>query len=126
MRLILTLLIGTILTWTAIGYSAARDRFEGKVAKVVDGDTIKATISIRIADINSPEMNTQAGKDAKKYVEGILSTGQRVMIQPLDVDRYSRLVARVYIPGETDLGAQVVKADHAVPVEWKSKRLWED
>jgi len=45
----------------------------GIVIKVVDGDTIDVEDvgRIRLADINTPEIDTEEGKEAKEYVKGL-------------------------------------------------------
>ena len=74
----------------------------GIVIKVVDGDTIDVEDAgrIRFADINTPEIDTEEGKEAKEYVKG-LCYQKKVY---LDIDdlyitgKYGRIVAVVYIP----------------------------
>ena len=80
----------------------------GIVIKVVDGDTfdVGEIGRIRLADVNTPEMDTEEGKEAKEYVKG-LCYQKKVY---LDIDdlyitgKYGRIVAVVYIPhNETHL-----------------------
>jgi len=74
----------------------------GIVIKVVDGDTfdVKEIGRIRLADVNTPEIDTEEGKEAKEYVKG-LCYQKKVY---LDIDdlyitgKYGRIVAVVYIP----------------------------
>ena len=74
----------------------------GIVIKVVDGDTIDVEDvgRIRLADVNTPEIDTEEGKEAKEYVKG-LCYQKKVY---LDIDdlyitgKYGRIVAVVYIP----------------------------
>ena len=74
----------------------------GIVIKVVDGDTfdVKEIGRIRLADVNTPEIDTEEGKEAKEHVKG-LCDGKKVY---LDIDdlhitgKYGRIVAVVYIP----------------------------
>ena len=80
----------------------------GIVIKVVDGDTIDVEDvgRIRLADVNTPEIDTEEGKEAKEYVKG-LCYQKKVY---LDIDdlyitgKYGRIVAVVYVPyNETHL-----------------------
>jgi len=80
----------------------------GIVIKVVDGDTIDVEDvgRIRFADVNTPEIDTEEGKEAKEYVKE-LCEGKKVY---LDIDdlyitgKYGRIVAVVYVPyNETHL-----------------------
>jgi micrococcal nuclease len=43
------------------------------VIKVVDGDTfdVEGIGRIRLADINTPEIDTEEGREAKEYVKGL-------------------------------------------------------
>ena len=74
----------------------------GIVIKVVDGDTIdiEDVGRRRLADVNTPEIDTEEGKEAKEHVKG-LCDGKKVY---LDIDdlyitgKYGRIVAVVYIP----------------------------
>ena len=74
----------------------------GIVIKVVDGDTfdVEDVGRIRLADVNTPEMDTEEGKEAKEYVKG-LCFQKKVY---LDIDdlyitgKYGRIIAVVYVP----------------------------
>lgn len=92
---------------------AAVDETYGVVNKVVDGDTFDVTIQkadprivnsverIRVADVNSPEMDTAAGPSAKDFTFAVLMN-KRVYLDIDDVavrDDYGRLVCVVYLAG---------------------------
>ena len=70
--------------------------------KVVDGDTfdVEGIGGIRLADVNTPEMDTEEGREAKEYVKG-LCYHEKVY---LDIDdlyvtgKYGRIIAVVYVP----------------------------
>jgi len=72
------------------------------VIKVVDGDTfdVEGIGRIRLADINTPEIDTEEGKEAKEYVKNLCY--QRKVY--LDIDdlyvtgKYGRIIAVVYVP----------------------------
>jgi len=72
------------------------------VIKVVDGDTfdVEGIGGIRLADVNTPEMDTEEGREAKEYVKG-LCYHEKVY---LDIDdlyvtgKYGRIIAVVYVP----------------------------
>ncbi len=74
----------------------------GIISRVIDGDTIEVEGigRIRFADVNTPEIETEEGKEAKEYVKE-LCYQKKVY---LDVDdlyitgKYGRIVAVVYIP----------------------------
>ena len=74
----------------------------GIVIEVVDGDTfdVEGIGRIRLADINTPEMDSKEGREAKEYVKGVCY--QKKVY--LDIDdlyvtgKYGRIVAVVYVP----------------------------
>ncbi|MET1101290.1 MAG: thermonuclease family protein [Pyrodictiaceae archaeon] len=118
------------------------------VTRVVDGDTIYAkavlfldkhvrelvlsewgmVFKVRLADINAPELNTQAGIEAKKFLESLIPPGTLVY---LDVDdlyvfgRYGRVIAVVYKPINTtvllNVNLLLVKKGYARPVDYPNE-----
>ncbi|OPY48515.1 MAG: hypothetical protein A4E48_02819 [Methanosaeta sp. PtaU1.Bin060] len=107
-----------ILTWALMillnGIAAAAvDETYGVVTKAVDGDTIYVTIqkadprivsnieSIRLADVNSPELSASGGSAARDFTYAVL-VGKRVYLDIDDMaarDEYGRLVCVVYLSG---------------------------
>lgn len=88
---------------------------EVTLVRVVDGDTLRVIINevyneryqylagrevrVRLADINAPEIDTEAGRIAKKGLEKILSKASNLYLDIDDIyvtDRYGRLVAVLY------------------------------
>jgi endonuclease YncB( thermonuclease family) len=90
---------------------------EGYPAQVVsgsihDGDTIRVTssapelkkyadkkgqIKVRFACIDAPETGQKRGAAARSSLQRILAdNGDRVNVQPVDVDRYGRVVAELW------------------------------
>lgn len=85
------------------------------VAHVIDGDTFDLADgrTVRVLGIDSCEMSTHAGKDAKTAAETALN-GAAVTLtaQPgVDRDRYGRILRYVQVNGQ-DFGVQMVKWDH--------------
>ena len=73
----------------------------GVVTNVVDGDTfdVEGFGRVRLADVDSPEMDTPGGKAAKFFAETML-LGETVHLDVDDLsgkDRYGRWVAVVYV-----------------------------
>ncbi|MGB7532437.1 MAG: thermonuclease family protein [Halobacteriota archaeon] len=74
----------------------------GIVIKVVDGDTfdVEGIGRIRLADVNTPEIDSKEGREAKEYVKGLC---YHKMVY-LDIDdlyvtgKYGRIIAVVYVP----------------------------
>lgn len=90
--------------------------FSATVARIIDGDTLAVTNetrTIRIFGIDAPEKADPRGPGATAALAGLLPIGQAVAIEPMDVDRYGRLVARVTTPAG-DAGAGMIAMGQAV------------
>jgi endonuclease YncB( thermonuclease family) len=87
------------------------DTLRGRVSRVIDGDTFEisgviatapsgrkydATETIRIADIDAPELNTGAGKRSKDALERKIN-GKTVTCTVRSRDSYGRVVASVRV-----------------------------
>lgn len=108
---------------------------------VVDGDSMQITIDMgiyeyrykemRVANINSPELSTAAGKVAKQWAIDWFASkvggGNFIIHTHLDPsDKYGRVLAMVYAP-PVQAGQpwqcyndDIVAAGHAVPFEVES------
>jgi endonuclease YncB( thermonuclease family) len=73
-----------------------------KVKKVVDGDTIeiKDGTRIRIADLDTPELEAPGGKAAKRKLQRILPRGEQIGISAEKAKSYGRSVRQVTIKGK--------------------------
>jgi len=106
----LFILIGTILSPAV----ALPEEAYGIVSRVVDGDTIEVMIEkvdprissgverIRLADVDSPEINTPEGIASRDFSYAVL-LGKRVYLDIDDLrvrDSYNRMVSVVYLSGE--------------------------
>lgn len=81
--------------------------FEAKVVRVIDGDTIQVStnfrdfdFTIRMLDINAPELN-EGGRDSKSWLtEQILGKVIFIEIEPKNrVGKFGRLLGRVIESG---------------------------
>lgn len=98
--------------------------YAAEVLKIVDGDTIYLFIdrgfkdwfkaNTRLARINAPEMNTEAGKTAKAFLESKVPLGSRVIIQSKKLDPYGRPIAEVWL-GDVNLSNLMLESGNAVP-----------
>jgi len=85
------------------------DVIYGTVTEVIDGDTFKVSVyyqwdsnqrkygsneTIRIADINAPEIPSAAGLRAKAHLENKLK-GKNVRLEVQSRDTFGRLVCKV-------------------------------
>ena len=80
---------------------ASPDEARGTVTDVIDGDTIivSGVGTVRLADVNSPELKAEGGPEAKNFTREML-LGKQVTLD-LDSlivqDKYGRNVAVVYL-----------------------------
>ena len=106
------------LLLVTLGFSSA---VAGDVA-VTDGDgLVMASERIRLWGIDAPELDQTCkrhgatyacGENARDTLAGLL-TGGEVSCEPVDRDRYGRLIARCSVQGR-DLGAEMVRRGWAV------------
>jgi len=85
--------------------------FYAQLRKVVDGDTLSLTIDLgfsvkvditaRLEGVNTPELNTKKGKEAKAFVENELA-GAHLFIETKKQERYGRYLAKVFYQGKYD------------------------
>lgn len=84
--------------------------FRAVVERVIDGDTIKVVIDtgfgnkvrqkLRFRGIDSPELGTPEGEEAKKYTASVLPKGKRIVIKSHQTDIYGRFVADIFYTPE--------------------------
>jgi micrococcal nuclease len=108
---------------------AAPGEAYGNVTHVVDGDTFYVqiqgydsrigNITVRLADVDSPEMNTPEGRDSKNYTYQVLN-GSFVSLDLDDdtgKDKYCRWVAVVFLQNQdgttANFNKMLVESGHA-------------
>ena len=108
-------LILSLLIFLPIACQAALDETYGVVANVIDGDTFDVTIQkadsrivsgmerVRLADVNSPELNSPQGSEARDFTYAVLMN-KRVYLDIDDLsasgrDKYGRLICVAYLSG---------------------------
>jgi micrococcal nuclease len=77
--------------------------WEGTVTRVLDGDSIRIRlgnelVTIRLYGIDSPEYGQAFWREAKEATTTLL-LGKKVMVEPLETDRFGRVVALVQVRG---------------------------
>jgi micrococcal nuclease len=102
-----------------------KDLYHFKVIsfRVIDGDTVEATIdqgfhtmrkeAFRLARINAPEMNTEAGVKAKYELSTKLFQGT-VTLSSIKTEKYGRWLAEVYV-GDENVNDWLVEQGFAKP-----------
>jgi len=104
-----------LLVLLAASSAPAATPFPAQVVHIADGDTITVLsdhqhIKVRLFGIDCPESRQPWGRKAKRFKAHLVGI-KTVLVQPIDKDRYGRLVAVVSLPatGE-DLGLELVRA----------------
>lgn len=108
----------------------AVETFTAKVAKIIDGDTIKVIneynnqFKVRLAGIDCPERGQAWSIKAAKALKNKLPINNKVAIELIDIDHYGRLVGRIYLDG-TNLNRYLVESGNcwAYPKYLKDKEL---
>jgi endonuclease YncB( thermonuclease family) len=101
----------------AAAKTSTQTTLQGRVVGVKDGDTIvvldaqKRTHDLRLADIDAPEACQAFGSRAKQHLSNLIYSKQ-VTVQILDVDKYRREVARIFLEGR-DINLEQVRAGFA-------------
>ena len=97
-----------------------RDRYEGRVIKVIDGDTIwvktnNKHIKIRLSYIDAPELKQTYGVRSKDFLTNLI-LDKNVQINANKKDRYNRHLGEVYIHNVNEsvfVNAKMLKSGNA-------------
>lgn len=101
----------------ALARTGAVWAWSGKVVGVADGDTItvlrdgRDQVKIRLYGIDAPESGQPFGKAAKQNLSAMVY-GRSVQVGTMDMDRYGRTVARIFVD-EEDVNAAQLRSGHA-------------
>lgn len=86
------------------------------VRSVIDGDTlIVGPNSVRLWGIDAPEISTEQGQKAKRFLAELVPTGSPLRCEFRARDSYGRVVARCF-KDSVDIAETVLRAGHAC--EW--------
>ncbi|MBF0340109.1 MAG: thermonuclease family protein [Magnetococcales bacterium] len=99
--------------WLLTPCSVVAAEWQGRVVRVVDGDTLEVMRDghgerIRLAGVDSPEHGQPFAEEAKAFARQRVDK-RMVTVREKERDRYGRLVAWVTPPGEEELGAALVR-----------------
>ena len=122
-RLLFALLLA-LPTWIPL---LARDApvLPGAVVGVVDGDTAdirlqSGMIRVRLHAIDAPERDQPHGAASKQALSRLVY-GRHVRVEPIEQDRYDRLVARLWLD-DLDVNAEMIRQG----VAWVYRRYADD
>ncbi len=113
--------IACILSIACGVHGAGAQTIAGTVVTVHDGDTVsvrtgRGLVKIRFEGIDCPELAQRRGAEAKALTER-LALNRTVRVEAHGVDRYDRVLGRVFVDG-TDVNAALVRAGMA----WRYER----
>jgi endonuclease YncB( thermonuclease family) len=99
------------------GVPAKPQRITGRVVGITDGDTFtlltpaQKEIRVRLAEIDAPEHGQPWGERAKQALSALIYS-RTVKVVSSGLDRYGRLLGRVYVRGK-DVNAELVRSGAA-------------
>jgi len=110
-RWLVALLLPALLGASS-GAAAETPRLAGTVVGISDGDTVdvrlqSGMIRVRLHGVDAPEHDQAYGKAARRELS-LLIYRKQVELEPVEQDRYDRLVARIWL-GSTDVNAELVR-----------------
>jgi endonuclease YncB( thermonuclease family) len=114
-----------ILLLLALAASASAEFFEGRVVRVIDGDTIDVLVGsqtrrVRLFGIDTPERGQPWYAKAKRAL-GQRVFGKEVRVNDVDTDRYGRTVGEVYADNVC-VGCELVREGNA----WVYRKYTDD
>ena len=95
---------------------AMSGEISGKVARVINGDTIKILIhekefTVILAGVDCPDVNLPSGIAARKFTSRLI--GNRVVtILTREMDPGGRTIGEVLLQDGRDLGSELIKSGH--------------
>lgn len=97
-----------------IAPACAPESYPAKVVGISDGDTLtvlrgREQVRVRLHGIDCPESRQDFGTRARQLAAD-LAFGEVVTVEPVDTDRYGRIVAVVTLPDGRTLNHELVKA----------------
>jgi endonuclease YncB( thermonuclease family) len=118
MRRFLPLILILLVPWLFVSVALADDLITAKVVGVTDGDSITVLApgdrqdKIRLHGIDCPESGQAFGKRAKQFTSN-QCFGKTITYRKMDIDRYGRTVATVYLDDGRELNLEIIKAGYA-------------
>lgn len=106
--------------------------YKATITHVVDGDTVDAFIDLgfdihhilrlRLNGIDTPEVSTAAGREARDYVRSVLE-GKEVVLQTYKPDKYGRYLADILL-NDVDFNGLLVDQGYARHYDGGHKQAW--
>jgi endonuclease YncB( thermonuclease family) len=118
--------IRSLVLILALASPALAEELRGRVVGITDGDTLtlltpeRREVKIRLAEIDTPESAQPYGTRSRQALSD-LAFQQHVRVDVQDIDRYGRIVGRIYA-GRVDVNAEMVRRGAA----WVYRRYSHD
>ena len=107
--------IASVVLFLSISLSYCQNILTAKVVGIKDGDTVvvldslKNQITLRLAEVDTPEKNQPFGAKAKQF------TSDQVYLKIVkyvvtDTDRYGRSIAMIYYDNNKYLSAEIIRS----------------
>ncbi len=116
-----------LLLIATLGVQAAPGPLEGKVARVIDGDSLwveppapAAPVELRLEGIDAPEICQAWGPEAKQALAELLQ-GKQVSVRTVGRDSYGRTLGTVYLDTQ-NINKLMVQEGHAWSTRYKYDR----
>jgi endonuclease YncB( thermonuclease family) len=106
-------LLTSLLLLCMVTGMANAQTYTGQVVGIADGDTFtlldasKTQKKIRLAEIDTPEKAQPYGQRSRQILSGLIFR-KEVRVVQTDIDRYGRIIARVYQDNK-DINAEMVR-----------------
>ena len=96
-----------------LSFPAFGEEFQGKVIRVLDGDTVEVLVQrqskrIRLFGIDAPESRQAFGRRAREAAGG-LAFGRTVKVVSHGMDQYGRILGEVVLPDGSILNERLVE-----------------
>lgn len=100
----------------------------GRMVRVIDGDTLVIDLDlgwhtwrlaepVRLEGLNTPEVSTPEGRAVRDLLREQLPAGTEVRVSSRKLDKYGRVLGRVFTPIHMDVGNWLLAQGFAVPME---------
>lgn len=109
-----------------------KNKYYGQILRVIDGDTFEALIElgfsvtqkfcVRLNGIDTPEKNTEKGKQAREFVKNLIEN-KTVIFQDEGSEKYGRALANVMLLDGTDLTNFLIEKNIGIEYHGEKKKF---
>ena len=101
-----------VFAWSPSAHATEVPRLAGTVVGIPDGDTAEVLLEagmvrVRLHAVDAPEHDQPHGKASRRELSRLVHR-KAVELEPIEQDRYDRLVARLWL-GDMDVNAELLR-----------------